>query len=69
MQEQPLTLTEKEMAIKLGMTYAALACARNRNPRNVPPHIRIGDRVCYRLDRLSQWLDDKEREAVRYTCI
>lgn len=59
----PLTLTEKEMAERLGVTTEALQKMRMRSPMSVPPYIKWGNRVRYTESRVEAWLYQREKDS------
>ncbi len=56
-----LTLTAKEAAKKMGISYWLLL---EMVKRGEVPHIRAGKRVLFRMESLETWMDDQERASL-----
>ena len=53
------------MAELLGMTPKSLYSRRSRDPKSLPPAIRIGRRLVWRRETVDAWLADLERKQNR----
>ena len=53
-------LTEKELAILLVMSVMTIRRNRSVAPHRLPPHIKFGSSVRYRLETVLRWLEEHE---------
>ena len=53
------------MAELLGMTAKSLYTRRSRDPKSLPPAIRIGRRLVWRRETVDTWLADLEAQQNR----
>lgn len=59
-------MTVKEAADYLGRTEASLRWQIQANG-DIPPHAKIGSRICFRRSLIDKWLDDKFAAAAKET--
>lgn len=60
-----LLLTTAQLATWLGTSPQWIEINRNRNPHLLPPYVRIGHRVRYRLSDVRTWLGERTVHAER----
>ena len=53
--------TEEEMAIRLNKSVSTLKVFRSSKKSAIPPYVKIGRTILYKIESFQRWLDSKEQ--------